>query len=309
MNGGRRVTPAARPPLELRAAYAECLRLAERHYENFTVASRLLPPRLRPHLAAIYAFCRRVDDLGDELAGDRLAALDAWEAELDRCFDGRPETPTFCALQHTVATFALPREPFARLIAANRRDQRQHAYATFTDLLSYCECSANPVGRLVLALYGYRDEERARLSDATCTALQLTNFWQDAGQDARRGRIYVPLEDLARHGCAPDDLLQAHAHPGLRRLFAFQVRRTRALFARGAPLERLVPLRLAVQLRMYRLGGLAVLDALARQGYDPLRRRPVLRPTDKARVAARALWPLQPAPRGEVDTDDARAIL
>lgn len=324
---------------ELRADYAHCARIA-RHYENFTVASVLVPAHLRPHLLVLYAFCRGVDDLGDEgfaarpVHGDggaegdagegarargegrggdgggrgdqvggaearevrarRLAALAAWEAELDRCFaPGAPPSrdPVFRALRDTITRWALPREPFSQLIAANRRDQRQRRYACYADLLTYCACSANPVGRLVLALFGYHDGERAALSDATCTALQLANFWQDVRRDLARGRIYLPEEDLARFGCTWQDLAPGRPAPSrVRDLLAFEVTRTRRLFAQGARLEAMVPRRLGLQLRLYRLGGLAVLDAIAHQGYDTCTTRPVIGPATKLGVAWRALW-------------------
>ena len=277
-------------PAGLRDDYAHCARVA-RHYENFTVASRVLPAAMRPHLFALYAYCRGVDDLGDEHGGDRLAALAAWEEELDRCFGGgEPRAPAFRALRATIRRFALPRQPFADLIEANRLDQRKRAYATFADLRGYCRLSADPVGQLVLALFGIRDAARTGLSDATCTALQLANFWQDVGRDLDAGRLYLPLEDLERFGCQRADVERRRAAPPLRRLMAFEVERTRALFASGAALETRVPPRLGLQLRLYRLGGTAVLDALERQGYDPFVRRPRVGAAGKLRVALRALW-------------------
>ncbi len=277
-------------PAGLRGDYARCARVA-RHYENFTVASRVLPGTMRPHLFALYAYCRGVDDLGDAYGGDRLAALAAWEGELDRCFGGgEPRSPVFRALRATIRRFDLPRQPFADLIEANRMDQVRRAYATFADLLGYCRLSADPVGRLVLALFGLRDADRVRQSDDTCTALQLTNFWQDVGRDLDAGRLYLPLEDLERFGCRRADVERRRADPPLRRLLAFEVARTRALFASGAALEARVPSRLGLQLRLYRLGGTAVLEALGRQGYDPFVRRPRVGAAGKVRVALRALW-------------------
>jgi squalene synthase HpnC len=306
---GRR--PAAAPvPHGLARDFALCARVAARHRENFTVASRLAPAGLRPHMHALYAFCRGVDDLGDEFPGDRPAALDAWEAELRRCYGGRPERPEFRALQETIRRFDLPPEPFFRLIEANRRDQVQRRYRTFSELREYCACSAEPVGRLVLALWGYRDAVRQRLSDATCTGLQLANFWQDIGQDLeKRDRCYLPLEDLERFGLAVEDLRQGRAGGRLRALMAFEVERARRLLARGSGLEPLVPGRLAFQLRLYRLGGEAVLRALERQGLDPLARRPAVGWAERAAIALRALLARHPGCEAEVVGDVDRAGL
>ncbi|HET9477317.1 MAG TPA: squalene/phytoene synthase family protein, partial [Dehalococcoidia bacterium] len=171
----------------LRDSYAFCRRLARGRNENFTVASWLLPRALRRHMYAIYAYCRGVDDLGDEAEGDRPALLDEWERELQACYDGNPSDPRFIALQRTIQRFGIPPDPFQRLIEANRRDQVVQRYATFDALREYCSYSANPVGELVLHVFGYQDERRRRLSGATCTALQLANFWQDTWRDFRKG--------------------------------------------------------------------------------------------------------------------------
>ena len=276
----------------LAKAYAYCQRLATSHYENFTVASWLLPRALRPHVHAVYAYCRGVDDLGDEAEGDRLTLLDDWEAELRRCFDGDAQQPAFVALQETIRRFDIPPEPFLRLIEANRMDQRVNRYRTFTDLQAYCQNSANPVGHLVLYLFGYRDEERQRLSDSTCTALQLTNFWQDVRRDLGKGRIYIPLEEMERFHYSEDDLLAARFDGRLRDLMAFQVRRTRELFRSGLELIPRVRGRLRLDLRLFSLGGLAVLDAIEDTGYDVLNRRPKLSRARKALLALRGLLPL-----------------
>jgi len=275
----------------LTQAYAYCQRLATSHYENFTVASWLLPRALRPHVHAVYAYCRGVDDLGDEAEGDRLALLDGWEAELRRCFDGDAQQPAFVALQETIRRFNIPPEPFLRLIEANRMDQRVNRYRTFTDLQAYCQNSANPVGHLVLYLFGYRDEERQRLSDATCTALQLTNFWQDVRRDLGKGRIYIPLEEMERFGYGEEELMAARFDGRLSDLMAFQVRRTRELFRSGLELIPRVRGRLRIDLRLFSLGGLAVLDAIEDIGYDVLNRRPKLSRARKALLALRGLLP------------------
>ncbi|GGI98292.1 squalene synthase HpnC [Alicyclobacillus cellulosilyticus] len=281
----------------LEEAYQYCAQVT-RHYENFQVVSRFVPRALRPHFCALYAYCRGVDDLGDEWQGDRLQALAEWERQLRLCFTGQPDALVFVALQDTIRRFDLPEEPFLRLIEANRRDQTVHRYHTWEELRDYCRCSADPVGRLVLALFGYRDEERQRLSDDICTALQLVNFLQDVGRDLEMGRIYLPLSDLAQFGTSVEELLhdyrRGRMNPRLRRCIAFECERAEALFRSGARLERMVPFRLSLQLRLYRLGGQAVLQALRRQGYDPFLRRPTVGPAAKAWLACRALFTIAP---------------
>lgn len=279
-------------------AFAYCRRIALGHYENFTVVSWLLPRPLRPHMYAVYAYCRGVDDLGDEAEGDRLALLDEWERELRRCYEGVPRHPVFLALRETIRTFDIPPEPFLRLVEANRRDQRVSRYRTYGEVLEYCAYSANPVGHLVLYLFGYRDERRQRLADATCTALQLTNFWQDVSRDLEKGRIYIPLEDMARFGYGEEDMLARRYDERFRRLMAFQVSRTRELFRQGLGLVPLVRGRLRLDLRLFSLGGLAVLDAIEGIGFDVLHRRPTLSRARKAWLALRGLLPLPVQVRG-----------
>ena len=272
-------------------AFAYCRKVALGHYENFSVVSWLLPRVLRPHMYAVYAYCRGVDDLGDEAGGDRLALLDDWEAELRRCYEGTPRDIRFVALQETIRTFDIPPEPFLRLIEANRRDQTVSRYRTFAELQEYCTYSANPAGHLVLYLFGYRDDERRRLSDATCTALQLANFWQDVSRDLEKGRIYIPLDDMERFGYSEAGLLARHDNESFRRLIAFQVQRTRGLFREGLRLVPRVRGRLRLDLRLFSLGGLAVLDAIERMDYDVLSRRPTVSKARKAWLALRGLLP------------------
>jgi len=278
--------------VSLPEAQAACVRLAREHYENFTVLSWLTPKGLRPHRAAIYAFCRTVDDLGDEAVGDRLARLERFELDLDSAFGGEGRGPVFTALADTIARFDLPREPFGRLIEANRIDQRQSRYETFDDLVGYCECSATPVGRLVLLLHGYRDAERFALSDATCTALQLANFWQDVARDLEKGRIYLPQDEMRTFGVEASDLTDAEASDDLVNLMKFQVERTRELFARGLPLVDRVRGRLRVELSLFSRGGLAVLDAIEAQGFDTLGRRPTISAARKRRLIASTIFDL-----------------
>ncbi len=282
-------------------AFDYCQKVARGHYENFTVASWMLPPALRRHMYAIYAYSRGVDDLGDEAEGDRLALLDEWEAELERCYEGRPRDIRFVALRETIDRFCLPREPFLRLIEANRREQRINRYGTFAELEDYCAYSANPVGHLVLHLFGCADAERKAMADAITTALQLTNFWQDVAVDLKMGRIYIPLEDMERFGYSEDDLQERRYNKLFRSLMAFQVERTRELFRQGRRLPMLVRGRLRADLRLFSLGGLAVLDAIERIGYDVLHRRPKLSRLRKGWLVARALLPEPAVLRGRYE--------
>ncbi len=271
-----------------RADFLRC-REALKHYENFTVVSYFVPRSIRPHFWAIYAFCRGVDDLGDEYVGDRAAALNAFEEELRRAFVGQAQIPEFRALAETIAQFHLPIEDFLALIEANRMDQESERYATFEDLVEYCRHSADPVGHLVLALFGYRDPERTQLSDAISTGLQLANFWQDLDRDLSRGRCYVPQADCTRFAVTDAMLQQRTGNESVRRLLAYEVERAEAWLARGARLESMVPTRLGWQLRLYRLGGEAILKAIRAQDYDPFRGRPEVGRAEKLGIAWHAL--------------------
>ena len=268
--------------VSLDEAYDRCARLARSHYENFTVASLFLPRDRRRHFYAIYAFCRFADDLGDEFEGDRLNALEYWRQETEACFSDAPTHPYMIALQNTIRAFDIPKEPFLRLIEANRMDQTVSRYPTFEDLAYYCRHSANPVGRLVLYVCGYRDQERQRLSDHTCTALQLANFWQDVSRDYAKGRIYIPLEDMETFGYSEDELARRMATDGFRRLMKFQVDRARELFHNGLPLVDMVDDRLKLDIALFSRGGMSVLDSIERQNYDVLTRRPVVGKGKKA---------------------------
>lgn len=282
-------------PVTLDAAYGHCARLARRHYENFPVGSWLLPRRLRRDLAAVYAFARGGDDLADEgPAGARLPGLDAWEAKLLACA-GDPDAvddPVFLALGHTIARHALPVAPFRDLITAFRRDARgdTRTLATYADVLEYCRCSANPVGRIVLGLFGYHDAERQARSDDICTALQLTNFWQDVRGDHIRGRVYLPQEDLDRFPGSREALESGCSTPGFQRLLAFEVERTRALFERGLGLVDLVSGRLRREVRLFARGGLAILDRIVAVDHDVLALRPTLSRAQLARLVLREVW-------------------
>jgi squalene synthase HpnC len=255
----------------LAEAKAYCERLARAHYENFSVATWFLPRRLRPHFHSIYAYCRISDDLGDEVPdpAQALALLDAWERELDACYDGEPRHPVFVALRETVRACDIPKQEFSDLLKAFRQDQSVHRYETFDDLLGYCRYSANPVGHLVLYACGYRDEERQKLSDFTCTALQLANFWQDVTVDDGKGRIYLPL-------VTEQDIADRRATPQFLELMRFEVGRAREWFARGLPLVAKVDAELAIDIELFSRGGQAILDAIERQGFDVLKSRPVI---------------------------------
>ena len=273
-----------RPPVTAEEGDARCAELARTHYENFTVASWLLPRESRRDLHAVYAYCRTVDDLGDAHKGDRLVALSEWEADLRRCYDSKPAHPYMLALQETIRRHDIPPEPFLKLIEANRIDQRVSRYATYGDLDRYCRHSANPVGSLVLYVLGYRDEERQRLSDSTCTALQLANFWQDVARDHQMGRVYLPQEDIQRFGYSDEELAEGLVNDAFRGLMAFEVARARALFHDGLGLVGTLDGRFKLDVALFSRGGMAILDAIERQEYDVLSHRPTLSRAAKLRL-------------------------
>jgi len=248
--------------------------MAKAARENFPVASRLLPRDTRGHLLAIYGFARLVDDIGDEASGDRVALLDWLEGEVDRVDAGTPTHPLMRRLVPTVRRFEIPREPFHRLIAANRQDQEVRLYATFDDLAAYCELSANPVGHLVLYVLRAATPEHMALSDSVCTGLQLVEHWQDVAEDLTRGRVYLPQDDLTRFGCSREDLRAPRPSRAFRRLMAFEVGRARSLLEEGAPLARELGGRAGFAVAAFVAGGRSALDAIARAGYDVLSVRP-----------------------------------
>jgi squalene synthase HpnC len=280
--------PQVAPSLERARAY--CRRLATTHYENFSVATWFLPKHLRQHFYNVYAYCRISDDLGDEV-GDPSASLqllDQWEAELNACYEGSPRHPVFVALAETAGAFEIPQHEFADLLRAFRADQTTTRYPTFDDVLAYCRYSANPVGHLVLYLCGYRDVERRALSDHTCTALQLANFWQDVSADYAKGRIYLPLEDLRRYGVSEDDLAQSRNTPTFCDMMKFEVERAREWFQQGLPLVGKVNKELAVDLELFTRGGQEILNAIERQRFAVLGRRPSISRSRKLALVARA---------------------
>jgi phytoene synthase len=287
--------PAA-PHDRLAAAYAYCERLAREHYENFPVASRLLPAAVRPHISAIYAFARRADDFADEPGLDvpeRLRLLDAWgdRLRLPPAAAGLSGTDDliFCALENTIREHRLPRALFEDLLSAFRQDVVTVRYATWADVLDYCRRSANPVGRLVLRVAGYDNPDLDRYSDAVCTALQLTNFWQDLAIDWGRGRLYVPLEDRDRAGARDADLDEGRLTAAWRAALEAVAIRTHKLFRAGRPVCDGVAGRLRWELRLTWLGGSRILEKLEAAGFDVFHHRPALSAVDVPPLVWRAV--------------------
>lgn len=257
---------------ELRAADVYCRYLTRHHYENFAVSSLILPADLRRHLARIYAYCRLTDDLGDESGADATARLTQWREQVTHCLDGasEPVHPVLLALRHTVAACDIPRQPFLDLIEANLQDQRVSTYETWDELLHYCQYSAAPVGRMVLRVFGVRDPHAEHLSDDVCIGLQLANFAQDVAVDRAKGRTYLPQELVRTLGML--GAVQAMCERAAR------------LLASGRELETMVPARLRIQLALYRLGGLAILSAIANASYRTDTRRPQVSRAAKVRL-------------------------
>lgn len=280
------VTPGLSPDPVARAEAV----MAKASRENFPVALRLLPRRERERVRAIYGFARLVDDIGDESVGDRLALLDEIEADLERAYEDRAVHPLLQRLTPLVRELEVPREPFLRLLEANRRDQAISRHATFVELVEYCSLSANPVGELVLIVFGAATPERIRLSDRVCTALQLAEHWQDVGEDLARGRVYLPQEDLDRFGVSEASLRAGRLSDGFRRLMAFEVDRTRALLADGVPLVRSLRGWARQAAAAYVAGGRAALDAVERSGYDVLARSPRAGRGRRAAALVGVLW-------------------
>ncbi len=289
-------------------AYRYCERLARSHYENFNVGGWITPKQKLPHVYAIYAWCRLVDDLGDEAAPQghpsgsvatgqpepmvtehRLCRLDWWESELDAIYHGQPSHPIAIAVQDTVSKFSIPREPFGRLIQANRIDQGSGRFGALDEVIEYCTYSANPVGHLYLYLFGYDDLERQRLADYTCTALQLTNFWQDVARDYRdRGRIYLPQADMLAFRVSEEDIASGCASDEFRALLRHECDVAMGLFQKGAPLVKTLEPSARLPVALFTRGGVAVLDAIRQRDYDVLSERPALSGRRKAWLLASA---------------------
>jgi squalene synthase HpnC len=279
-------------PVGTATARAYCRRLTHRHYENFTVASLMLPRRLLRHFHAVYAYCRWADDLADEAGGGTraLKLLRWWREELWRCYEGTPRHPVMVALAGTIRRFGIPPRPFLDLLYAFEQDQLLKRYTTFEQLLGYCRYSANPVGHLVLYLCEAFDTRRARLADHICTALQLANFWQDVARDLDIGRVYLPSEDYLRFGYGEDDLHARRFTPAFAELMRFEVERTRQMFYQGLPLLDLVPAEVRLDIDLFIRGGLAVLRGIEECGYNVWQARPVLSRWQKATLVGGALW-------------------
>jgi squalene synthase HpnC len=285
------LTPLDRPTLE--EAQMWCRELASSHYENFHVATWFLPRKVRPYFESIYAYCRVADDLGDEVADPVVAMrlLDAWGSMLDECYDTpeRSMHPVFVALHETVRECDMPRELFADLLHAFRMDQVKTEYDSWDELLEYSHYSANPVGRLVLWVCGYRTEALGLLSDKVCTALQLANFWQDVVEDAERGRRYIPADAMVRFGVDEGQILGRVFTPEFGAMIESLVVRTRAMLREGGAVSRHVDRELAVTLDLFRNGGEAILDGITAQDFDVLRGRPVVSKAKKMLLLAGAL--------------------
>ena len=287
----------------LTAAYAECERRARAHYENFPVASWLVPPRMRPHIAAVYAFARTADDIADEGGrpdAERLKLLDDWQSRLHACVsESAPDDQVFLALGATIRACHLPLSLFDDLLSAFRQDITTHRYDTWTSLLDYCRRSANPVGRLVLRIAGHGDGRLDSASDALCTALQLTNFWQDLDLDWQKGRLYVPLEDVEAEHARMQDLDHRQITPPWQRVMTRVTARTRRSFDAGRVVCDGVHGRLRYELRFTWLGGTRILDRLEQVDFDVFRRRPTLQSTDVPPLMLRALlWNIRRERRG-----------
>lgn len=304
------------PPCSLQEAEAYCRRLTRAHYENFSVSHILLPRELRQHFCNLYAYCRWADDLADEVESDEesLRLLDWWESQVNELYEHcgptltrsasegvpdapslalrvrEPKHPVFIALAETAGQFSLPRQPLVDLLSAFRQDRVQHRYTTLAELLDYCRRSANPVGRLVLHLGRCHKEETVQLSDSICTGLQLANFWQDVRRDFEMGRIYLPREDLVRFGIDEPQLPSSPVNPQFRDLLKFEVDRAEEYLLAGKPLIKLVSPQLRISMRLFVDGGMAILAAIRKQGYDVWTRRPVVGKWTKLRLLLGAYW-------------------
>jgi squalene synthase HpnC len=284
---------AARPkPLSLAKSRRYCRRLARTHYENFTVATWLLPGRLRQHVANVYAYCRWADDLGDEAGqpAQRLALLKWWEQELRDCYAGQVRHPVFVALRETIDRFQIPIQPLLDLLVAFRQDQSVTSYETREQLLDYCRYSANPVGRLVLYLGECCDPQRAALSDSVCTGLQLANFCQDVARDWDIGRVYLPRAECARFKYDEAMFARREASDAFRRLLEFQVVEAEGCLRRGAPLVPMMPRSLRLAVALFVEGGLGILQEIRRQGFDVWTQRPTVTKQHKFQLLARCWW-------------------
>lgn len=273
-------------------ALAYCRHLARGHYENFAVASRLMPRALLPHFYAIYAYCRWADDLADEVSDKQQSRelLDWWESQLDDCFAGQCEHPVFVALARTIEEYSLPRQPLADLLDAFRQDQDVTRYATHAEVLDYCRRSANPVGRLILHLGRCHDDRRGVLADHVCTGLQLANFCQDVASDWQRGRVYLPADTLQAVGGDESMLAAGRCTPQLRRALEIEVDRAESYLRNGEPLIALMPAPLRTQVALFIGGGLSILRSIRRMDYNVWRRRPTVSKPRKLALLVSSWW-------------------
>jgi squalene synthase HpnC len=266
--------------------------LATHHYENFHVVSFLLPKKLHQDFYNVYSFCRWADDLGDEIGdtAESLRLLGWWRGELEAMYRGQVQHPVFVALEGTARKYQLPQQLFADLISAFEHDQRVTRYANWDEVFEYCRCSANPVGRLVLRLCGYSDDQRDRMSDATCTALQLANFWQDVTVDLEKDRVYLPQDLFARHGYTLDDLRAGTFNAAFQNVMRDAVDVARKLFIQGLPLVKTVDKRLAFDLELFSRGGMRVLEKIEQQNYNVLAARPAISKFERVQLLVGSLW-------------------
>ncbi len=290
--GPKADSPPALAPDEARRY---CRRLAQRHYENFTVGGLVVPRDARAHVANVYAYCRWADDLADETgnSSESLSLLDWWEEQLDDCYAGRARHPVFVALRETIERFNIPRGPFADLLTAFRQDQAVTRYECFEDLLGYCRNSANPVGRIVLCLADCHEPKRVALSDSVCTGLQLANFWQDVARDWEMGRLYLPREDCRRFEVAETVLDTGECSDGFRELLAYETDRAERRLQEGLPLVAMMPKPWRLSIALFVRGGLEILKAIRRQNYDVLTCRPTVSKGAKLRLVAGCWWQLR----------------
>lgn len=278
--------------MPLNAAFHYCTKIATGHYENFPVGSWIIPKEKRRYVHAIYAFARKADDFADEelyREEERLPLLKEWENKLEDCISGQPSEPVFIALKETIRRFDIPVALLKDLITAFKMDLVNKRYQTTSDLLAYCRCSANPVGRIVLHLFEYKDPELHRLSDFICTALQLTNFWQDIAIDLEKDRIYIPFKNMERFGYTVSELKSYIVNSAFKDLLASEIEFTRGLFKEGLPLCNRVGKKLSLELKAVWSGGMKILEKIEKNGYDVFTKRPVVTTFDKVKIISKAL--------------------
>ncbi len=280
-------------PKEIDEAFSYCEKITISHYENFPVASLFLPQEKRPYIQAIYAFARTADDFSDEgkfSIDERLQKLEDWNSQLELCFQRQSQHPIFIALEETVHKLNLPKELFSDLLTAFKMDLTKNRFENFDELLFYCKHSANPIGRLVLLVFGYRDEQLFEYSDNVCTALQLANFWQDVSVDKKKNRLYVPREEMKRFSYSEEKWSKGFVGENFSQLMKFQVERTKQLFYEGTELLEQVDKDLRLELRLVWFGGMRILRKIEKQNYDVFKQRPKLNANDKFVIFLKSLF-------------------